>query len=315
MATRNNNDATVGLIIDEVEAATRNLCLKCGSIRRYSELTEFTSLDSKEMFQHLNLVFCLHYTKDRCLLKCSREKAYACKKTSPFRYHQFEKIRQKYASNPTEEESSTVSKRIDKTLQGHTKSSPLRNDERPHEVFEPEEPLPSQQSLPCQDSDQATGKCIMDISFLSNFKCKECCSWLRVQDVQKFTTAHFWGTVHTSCNSCGHLNILYTVADTKETQLRYIAAVDSCGVFVRKAEELFLCNDLVPPNYHMFMNYQSTLRDDMEEAALDVAKSSLSRALEEESALYPEGSGITVRGDFGWHTRANNNSLSGRSLL
>ena len=80
MATRNNNDATVGLIIDEVEAATRNLCLKCGSIRRYSELTEFTSLDSKEMFQHLNLVFCLHYTKDRCLLKCSREKAYACNK-------------------------------------------------------------------------------------------------------------------------------------------------------------------------------------------------------------------------------------------
>ena len=54
-----------------------------------------------------------------------------------------------------------------------------------------------------------------------------------------------------------------------------ITAVDTTGVLVSKAAELFLCNDLLPPHYHKIVSKNK----EHENTALKVAEESVDRAL------------------------------------
>ena len=90
--------------------------------------------------------------------------------------------------------------------------------------------------------------------------------------------------------------------------MRYITAVDTSGVLVSKAAQLFLCNDLLPPNYHYNMKNDGAYKN----IALKVTENSLNRAMIAETNI---DGGLSVRGDFGWHNRAQNNSQTGLYLL
>ena len=78
-------------------------------------------------------------------------------------------------------------------------------------------------------------------------------------------------------------------------------------MMLSKAEKLFLSNNLLPPHCN---RVGKKLADDIETAALTVAEESVNKVLQNEPLL-PDG-GICVRGDFGWHNRANNNAQSGK---
>ena len=93
------------------------------------------------------------------------------------------------------------------------------------------------------------------------------------------------------------------------TLARYLSSVDAVGGFVSTSEKLFLCNALLPPRYHQA---KERYVQDINVAAAKVASQSVDRALKEEKEYKEE---LTVRGDFGWHQRANMNAQSGNSYL
>ena len=151
------------------------------------------------------------------------------------------------------------------------------------------------------------GVCLMDSSFLSNFKCTYCKLWLEVKNVRSFTVDRLWGVAKVFCEPCDTEVDVETVRDHCTTRKTFHASVDVCGMMLSKAENLFLSNNLLPPHCN---RVGKKLSDDIETAALTVAEDSVNKVLQNEPLL-PDG-GICVRGDFGWHNRANNNAQSGK---
>ena len=121
------------------------------------------------------------------------------------------------------------------------------------------------------------GVCLMDSTFFENFVCntKTCKQLLDIKDIRSFTVDKLWGCVTLFCQSCATETRITTVKESKETQARFITAVDTTGVLVSKAAELFLCNDLLPPHFYKIVSKNK----EHENAALIVAEESVDRAL------------------------------------
>ena len=87
--------------------------------------------------------------------------------------------------------------------------------------------------------------------------------------------------------------------DSNETGTRFASSIDSVGIMQSKAEALFLANNLLPPRY------QNAARSipKFNQAADKVSLESTSSAVKKELKL--SNGDLSVRGDFGWHTRAN----------
>jgi hypothetical protein len=131
---------------------------------------------------------------------------------------------------------------------------------------------------------------------------------MAMQNITKYTTHRLSGTVEVNCSACNTNNIIDTVSDRETTNARYLASIDCCGVMVSKAQHFMLSNDLMPPDYH----HASEMNERIEQAALTTANDSVANALKEESARTRGENNVSGRCDFGWHNRANNNSLSGK---
>ena len=121
------------------------------------------------------------------------------------------------------------------------------------------------------------GVCLMDSTFFENFVCntKTCKQLLDIKDIRSFTVDKLWGCVTLFCQSCATETRITTVKESKETQARFITAVDTTGVLVSKAAELFLCNDLLPPHFYKIVSKNKEHGN----AALIVAEESVDRAL------------------------------------
>ena len=120
---------------------------------------------------------------------------------------------------------------------------------------------------------------------------------------------NLWGVVGVKCESCKKDTNVKTLADSKATTDRYVSSVDSVGYLVTKAAKLFLTNDLLPPSYH----HAKRMQGRMTVASETVAELSLERVMKEES--HASDGGLSVRGDFGWHNRANMKAQSGEYLI
>ena len=167
---------------------------------------------------------------------------------------------------------------------------------------------PSIDPLPQNIQSQILEKnvCLMDKSFFENFACHHCHNFLEVKDLISFSVNNLWGLVNVKCRACSNESCLTTVKNTQETTARYLSAIDSVGCLVSKTDKLFLCNDLLPPSYH----HARAKAKDIDHASSKVATQSIDKALKEESDANDRGN-LTVRGDFGWHNRANMKAQSG----
>ena len=148
--------------------------------------------------------------------------------------------------------------------------------------------------------------CFLDKSFFDCFKCHKCGEWLEIKNVRSFSVNNLWGSLEIECTKCYTKCHLTTVENPQATIARYLSSVDAVGEFVSTSEKLFLCNALLPPRYHQA---KERYVQDIDVADAKVASQS---ALKEEKEYKEE---LTVRGDFGWHQRANMNAQSGNSYL
>ena len=120
------------------------------------------------------------------------------------------------------------------------------------------------------------GVCLMDSSFLSNFKCTYCKQWLEVRNVRTFTVDRLWGVAKVFCEPCDTEVNVETVRDHCTTRKTFHASVDVCGMMLSKAQNFLFANDFIPPHCNR-------VSDDIETAALTVAEESVDRVLKVES--------------------------------
>ena len=272
-------------------------CIKCGSARSFGYLQKLTTSGLTDLLSQFSVTIPIETQKtlllDIDIWRCKTDgsKHYRTCQSNAYSAPWFLELKEKYRNH--------FQHRYETRSHVDSIPEPEPNVEspRPPSVVTPSDPF----------LDHSV--CFLDKTFFENFRCRTCGDWLQMKNLICFKVDNLWGSVKVMCQECNAETHLTTVKSPKETKTRYLSATDTVGIMCSNAEKLFLCNNLIVPAYH-----DSTAKkfDDIQQAALKVATISTDKALREEAAL--NTAGISVRGDFGWHQRANMNTQTGKTF-